>query len=207
MTTSSGEAVHTVTYFEVAPATAAEVAQELKGWIATAAKAGGISGIEAFQRSGPGHHFALVAGWASRKHYDGARDGAAGTALREKIGPHLICGIDTRIHNALIGGGDGRRGSASVIVVTHVDVPPPNKDACISLLETHVKASRCESGCARFDVYQQADRPNHFSVVEGWASEAAYSAHIVTAHTREFRFALTPLSGALYDERLYKAVG
>jgi quinol monooxygenase YgiN len=43
-------------------------------------------------------------------------------------------------------------------------------------------------------------------VVEVWKSKKAFDAHSMTAHVREFRDKLTPMSGALYDERLYKAV-
>lgn len=200
-------AIDTVTYFEVAPAAAADVAQFLKSWIAGARAASGNGGLELYQRNVQSHHFAIVAAWRDRASYDAAREGGGGTTLRGKIAPQLICGIDTRIHNARIGGADAPRGAGKIFAVTHVDVPPPNKDACIALLEKQVKATRTEAGCTRLDVYQQADRTNHFSVVEGWASEAAYGAHIVAPHTREFRIALTPLSGALYDERLYSALG
>jgi hypothetical protein len=34
----------------------------------------------------------------------------------------------------------------------------------------------------------------------------AYEAHAATASTREFRDQLAPMSGALYDERLYETV-
>lgn len=204
--TTDNEPVHTVTYFEIAPAASGDVAQSLRQWAPGARTSEGCSRIDVLQRTGPSHHFALVATWASRKHYEAARDGAGGQGLRAHIGPHLICGIDTRIHNALIGGADAMRGQAALVAVIHIDVPPPNKDACIGLLETHVKASRAEPGCARFEVFQQADRPNHFSAVEGWASQSAYDTHIVSSHTRQFRTQLTPLSGALYDERIYKAI-
>jgi quinol monooxygenase YgiN len=43
-------------------------------------------------------------------------------------------------------------------------------------------------------------------LVEIWKSPAAYETHITAAHTRHFREQLTPMSGALYDERLYKAI-
>ena len=101
------------------------------------------------------------------------------------------------------GGADAARGTSAVLAVTHVDVPPPNKDASIALLEAQVGPSRQEAGCTRFEVFQQADRPNHFTMVEGWSSEAAYEAHILAAHTRQLRHSLTPLAGALYDERLF----
>jgi quinol monooxygenase YgiN len=57
-----------------------------------------------------------------------------------------------------------------------------------------------------FEIFQQTSRPNHFSVVEIWKNQDAYKAHITAAHTRQFREQLTPMSGALYDERLYRAM-
>src|SRR5262249_39603531 len=47
---------------------------------------------------------------------------------------------------------------------------------------------------------------NHFSVVEIWKNQGAYEAHITAAPTKNFRDQLTPMSGALYDERLYKVI-
>jgi quinol monooxygenase YgiN len=52
-------------------------------------------------------------------------------------------------------------------------------------------------------VVQQTNRPNHFTVVEVWRDRAAFDAHGMAAHTRRFREQLAPMSGALYDERLY----
>jgi quinol monooxygenase YgiN len=64
--------------------------------------------------------------------------------------------------------------------------------------------SRKEAGVVRFEVLQQTNRPNHFSVIEIWKDQDAYNRHITAAHTRNFREKLMPMSGALYDERLYK---
>lgn len=207
MTTPGDGAVHTVAYLEVAPTAAGEAGQVLCEWAAATRRRDWLKRVEVMQRTTRTHHFAIVASWVSRAHFEGARDGTQGAALRERLAPVMISGLDTRVHNGLIGGDDVARGSAGLVAVTHVDVPPPNKDACIALLAAQVTASRPEAGCTRFEVLQQADRPNHFSVVELWASQAAYEAHIVAAHTRQFRQQLTPLSGALYDERLFKAIG
>jgi quinol monooxygenase YgiN len=43
-------------------------------------------------------------------------------------------------------------------------------------------------------------------VVEIWKTQKAYDAHITAAHTRRFRDQLTPMSEALYDERLYRVL-
>ena len=94
----------------------------------------------------------------------------------------------------------------SATPVTHVDGPPPSKDKCVDALNELVVASRKESGSARFEVFQQASRLNHFTLVEVWQSETDYLAHLVAAHTKRFREVLTPMSGALYDERRHNAM-
>ena len=96
--------------------------------------------------------------------------------------------------------------AGAVFVVTHVDVPPPKKDDCIAALKTLVADSRKEGGVVRFEVFQQSSRPNHFTVVEIWKDQKAYDDHIVSAQNKKFRDTLTPMTGALYDERLYKAL-
>jgi len=53
-------------------------------------------------------------------------------------------------------------------------------------------------------VLQQANRGNHFAVFEVWASRSALDGHAEAAHTRAFREKLSPMAGALYDERFYK---
>ena len=40
-----------------------------------------------------------------------------------------------------------------------------------------------------------------------WHSQADFDAHTAAAHTRAFREKLSPMAGALYDERFYKALG
>jgi quinol monooxygenase YgiN len=195
-----------VTYLEVAPASASAAAALIQQRLDGSRKDGGNVRAEAFRRSAPSNQFALVGIWGDQASFEASRDSAASKDILAKLNTHLITGMDTRIHNALIGGPETARGQGTVFVVTHIDVPPPNKDACIALVETQVAASRKDPGCVRFEVFQQADRPNHFSVVEAWSDRAAFDAHIVTAHTKDFRMKLTPLSGGLYDERIYEAV-
>ena len=56
------------------------------------------------------------------------------------------------------------------------------------------------------EVVQQTNRPNHFTVVEIWKDAKAVAAHSMAAGTRRFRDALATATGALYDERKYRAV-
>jgi quinol monooxygenase YgiN len=42
--------------------------------------------------------------------------------------------------------------------------------------------------------------------MENWKDQAANDTHELAAHTREFRGVLTPITGALYDQRWYKSM-
>src|SRR6267378_641330 len=64
--------------------------------------------------------------------------------------------------------------------------------------------SRKGDGNLRFEVVQQVNRQNHFTVVEIWKDPKAVEAHSMAAATREFRDKLASMTGALYDERTYK---
>jgi quinol monooxygenase YgiN len=96
--------------------------------------------------------------------------------------------------------------ASAVYVLTHVDVPPPAKDQCIELLKQLTDNSRKDAGVLRFDVLQQDSRPNHFTVVEAWRDRKSHDAHTMAEHTRDYRRKLTPMAGALFDERLYEAI-
>jgi quinol monooxygenase YgiN len=56
----------------------------------------------------------------------------------------------------------------------------------------------------RFDIWQQSNRLNHFTMIEIWKDKAALDAHGVVAGTREFRENVGRMLGALYDDRRYR---
>jgi quinol monooxygenase YgiN len=89
-------------------------------------------------------------------------------------------------------------------LVSHVDVIPPQKDNAIVALKALGEANRAAGGNVRYDVVQQTNRPNHFTVVEIWRARADYEANSMSAHQREFRDKLAQMTGALYDERFYE---
>jgi quinol monooxygenase YgiN len=93
--------------------------------------------------------------------------------------------------------------SAAIYVVTHVDVIPPGKDDCMAALKTMSADTAEDPGNIAYQVLVQDGRSNHFTVLEAWSGKAALDAHAMAAHTRSFREKLSPLAGALYDERLY----
>jgi quinol monooxygenase YgiN len=67
-------------------------------------------------------------------------------------------------------------------------------------------ASRSEPGNVRFDSLTQTNRPNHMTLVEVWKDQKAVTAHSAADHTKRFRDKLGPLTGALFDERFYRAL-
>jgi len=199
-------ALYVVSYVEVAPSASATAAGLLRQLANAARKEDGNMRFEVLERLAPPDQFAIVSVWRDQKAYDAFAGGAHNKEFRDKIKPHLISAIDDRLNGGMETAPAATASTpGAMFVVTHVDVPPPQKDACIALLKDLVGDSRKE-GALRFEVFQQTSRPNHFSVVEIWKDQKAYDAHITAEHTRKFRERLTPMSGALYDERLYKSL-
>jgi quinol monooxygenase YgiN len=201
-------AVYVVSYIDVAPAARGMATSLLRQLASASRKDEGNMRFDILQRTAPSNQFAIVAIWKDQRAYDAHLAASHTKEFREKIKPHLISAIDDRVHTGMeiAATPAGKNGRGAIVVVTHVDVPPPKKDECIAALKTLVADSRKDPGSVRFDVFQQGNRPNHFSVVEIWKSQSAYEAHITAISTKKFRDQLTPMSGALYDERLYKAI-
>src|SRR5262249_48074295 len=93
-----------------------------------------------------------------------------------------------------------------IFVATHVDVIPPRKDDGVAALKRLGEDSRRGGDNMRFEVVQQVNRPNHFTVIEIWKDAKAVEAHSMAAPTREFRDKLATMTGALYDQRMYRAI-
>ena len=204
---SQDATVYVVSYIDVTPAARGTVAGMLRQLATASRKDEGNTRFEILQRTAPSNQFTIVSIWKDQKAYDAHVAAAHTRDFRENIKPHLISAIDDRVHNGMeIAGAAANAPRGAIYVVTHVDVPPPRKDECIAALKTLVADSRKEGGGVRFEVFQQGNRPNHFSVVETWKNQKAYDDHITAPHTRKFRDQLTPMSGALYDERTYKAL-
>ena len=127
--------------------------------------------------------------------------------MREAIASIRNAPTDERVHTALsvasVGPAPAR---GAIYVVTHVDVIPPRKDDGVAAVKQLAEESRRHDGNLRFEVGQQINRPNHFTVVEIWKDVSVLEAHSMAPATRRFRDALAPATGALYDERKYRAM-
>ncbi len=95
---------------------------------------------------------------------------------------------------------------AAIHVVAHVDVIPPGKNEALAALKAMSIDTPSDPGNIAYQVLVQANRSNHFTILEVWRSQAALDAHAMTEHARSFRQKLMPFAGAIFDDRFYKAV-
>jgi len=201
----TGSAVYIVAYGEAAAPDAAKVAADVKQLAAASRKEAGNLAYDAFQEIGRPSRFAVFNGWHDKAAFEAHRTGAA--KFRDKIQLMLVGPIEIRAHSGFsIAAASAQGGRDAVYVLTHVDVFPAGKDQAASLVTQLAETNRKLPGNLLFDVLQVDGHPNHFTVVQGWESRKAFDDSLMAASTREFRQKLTPLEGALYDERLYHAL-
>lgn len=199
--------VYAVTYFDVAPAAAAQAAALARQHAEASRKEAGNVAFEMFAETGRPNRLAILEAWRDKPAYEAHVAASSTAAFRDKLQPLLISGTGARVLSGFsVAPPTAQPGPEAVFVLTHVDVPPPQKDQAIELQKTLATAARKDDGNLWFDVLQQNDRPNHFTLFEAWRDRKAFDTSIAAAHSKEFRQKLNPLEGALYDERLYQPV-
>jgi quinol monooxygenase YgiN len=198
--------IHVATYVEVAAASPKNAIKLLKQYRDASRGESGNTRTEIAQEIGRPNRFVVLEIWKDQAALDAHGKSAGTTAFRDQFKAIANAPYDERVHNAFNVGPNDAVGKRAIVVVSHVDVPPPKKDDVIAALNPLADASRKGSGNARFEVVQQTSRPNHFTVVEAWTDQKAYDAARSNGAQREFRGKLGPMLGALYDERLYRPV-
>lgn len=192
-----------VTYIETLAAVADDARRILEDYARERASARGLVAIDLLQRPTDTGQFVLVETGSLAAVGDAAsiaaRDGA--------LAPLLLAPSDVRSHAGLaIAPLASGTPAAALWVVTHVDVVPANKETGVARVLRHAETSRRSPGCLRFEAWQQVDRPNHMTLVEVWRNAASHDDHRTADDTRGYRDLLAALSGALYDERIYRRI-
>jgi quinol monooxygenase YgiN len=204
--TQDANSTYVVSYFEVAPSSQGKTLGLLRSFETASRKEPGNLRFEALQGIHRANHFLILEVWKDQKAQD-AHAAAAGTKdFRDKLTPLLITAYDERPHGGLAVGASGKIGASAVFAVTHVDLTSAKKDDGIAMSKALADQSRKDSGNLRYDVLQQGNRPNHLTLVEIWSGDKALEGHDTSAHTKKYRNDLTPMSGSLYDQRLYKTL-
>jgi quinol monooxygenase YgiN len=198
------ESPYAVTYIEVEPAQA-DASRRLLARYQEALRDKGALEFAVFEQMGRPNHFAIVERWPSAKAREDNAASAPGQAFRSALMPLLIAPYDERPHFALGPPSSGTTPAtlAGVFVITHVDIVPPKRDDGVAAVRTLAERSAGKAGNVRFDALVQASRLNHLTLVEAWTDAPAREAHSAAIPTKSFRSTLGPMSGALYDERLY----
>jgi len=195
---------YTVTYVEVGPVLAKVGASALKTYREGARKDTGAVSLEVLQRIDRPNQFVVLGSWTNQLAFDAHAAGDHVKKLNEKLATTLAAPNDTRQHNGLAVAPAKSGGKDPIYAVTHVDVIPPQKDNGVAAVKQLAEDSRKHANNLSFDVWQQTNRPNHFTVVESWGNRGSFDLHEMQKETREFRTKLGSMTGALYDERLYK---
>ena len=198
-------AFYTVTYVEASPKDTRQATALLKSYVAAGKKDDGNVSFEVVKGIHRPTWFVIVGAWKDQKAFENHVAAAHSKDMNEKIKTHVAAPNDTRQHTALSFAA-AQSGKAGVCAVTHVDVIPPQRENGTAAVKQLAEDSRKHAGNIRFDVFVQTNRPNHFTVVECWKDRKAFDAHVAAKETKAFRDKLVSMTGALYDERLYKAV-
>ena len=198
--------VYVATYVDVLARASNDAVALLKHYRDAARKDEGNLRAEIVQEMNRPNRFAILTIWADTKAFEAHGKAAHSAQFRDKLKAMHAAPYDERVNTGMFVGARTAAGAGAVFVVTHVDVPPPLKDTLVPMLKQLSEDSRKDMGNQRFEVQQQNSRPNHFTVVEVWADQKAYENHAAAAHARQFREKFGPMTGALYDDRLYKAI-
>jgi quinol monooxygenase YgiN len=193
-----------ITYIEVAAGSEAKALAALKALKAASTKDNGYQSMIVLQRNGQPNHFALIEHWKDNATREAHTKQPHVTTARDALKALEIAPYDERPHRELATGQNNPGGT--VYAVTHVDFVPTFRQQGEEMLQNFAFEGRRMDGNARFDVFTQARRPNHMTIVAVWNNLEGWKRHTAAAPTKEFRQELLPKSGSLYDERLYRAV-
>jgi quinol monooxygenase YgiN len=205
---AEGDAVFMTTYVEALPFDALSAqsgaALALERYRDASRKEAGNLRFDALIELGRPNRFVILEAWRDAAGFDAHDKSDSTVKYRQAMDAMLSAPQDVRTTTALFtdpAPHESRPGA--IYVVTHIDVTGDHKDDCVTLLRSMRDDTIKEAGNLRYDVFQQKNRPNHFTVVEAWANRKVEADHEAASHTRAFRGQLLPMAGALYDERIY----
>jgi quinol monooxygenase YgiN len=102
--------------------------------------------------------------------------------------------------------GPDTAGDPARYVVAYVEVAPASRGALVTALKQYRDRSRMEAGFGAIDLFEQAGRPGHVSIVETWKDQASVDGHAMSAAAVAFKAALQSMRISAYDERPYKTL-
>jgi quinol monooxygenase YgiN len=166
----------------------------------------GVIRFDVLQQVDRHNLFALFEIWSSAQTFAAFESSPATQDILTRLAPLLDAPLDERDGNLLEGAVNSRSDHAEsrqIFVITHVDVDPQFVDQALPVLDTFVSDSASDTSVQTFALLSQSPTPNHFQLIEIFANQKVFDAHISTQHAVDFRNDVQPFIGAPYDERLY----
>jgi quinol monooxygenase YgiN len=195
---------YVVIYVELKPADTKAGGRLLDDLAAQALASTGVIRFDVLQQVDRSNFFALFEIWSSAQTFAAFQSSSATQAILTQLAPLLGAPLDERDGNLLAGTVDPRDAKSRIFVITHVDIDPQFVDQARPLLDTFVSDSASDPGVQTFALLSQTPTTNHFQLVEAFAKQKAFDAHVSAQHTLDFRNGIQPFIGAPYDERLYQ---
>jgi quinol monooxygenase YgiN len=199
-------AIYIVGYIEVARSARGETLHLLRAHRDASRKEDGNLAFGILQRVERSQQFAVLEIWKDAKAQASHAAAAETKAFRDKLKPLLAAPYDERSHTGFVAGRPELPGARALYVLTHVDLNSAKKDIGLGYLKQLSADSAKDAGVRHYDVLQQTNRTNHVTLFEAWRGKAALEKHETADHTRKFREELIPMSGSLYDQRLYRLI-
>jgi quinol monooxygenase YgiN len=203
---TSNAAFYVATYIDVQTNSTSQGVALIRQYREASRAEGGNLRVDAVQEISRPNRFVIIEAWKDQQSFEAHEKAEPTSQFRARLKAIHNSPYDQRVHLGFtVGPAAPASGRDTVSAVTHVDVPPPRREETEVLLKRLAEESRKDDGNVRYDVFQQTPaRTNHFTVFAAWKDAKAFDSHEMKPHTRQFREALGPMLGALYDERLYK---
>jgi quinol monooxygenase YgiN len=202
---AEGGPVYLVTYVSVMPNAVPSGATLLEQYRDSSRKEAGNQRLDVLRETARPNRFAILEVWKDQAALDGHDKAASTLQFRDALEKFQDAPPDERVNSGIDGsppkGGDR---AGSIYVLTHVDVFPQYEKDCLALLKAMSIDTSKDDGNLGYEVLQQANHSNHFTVVGAWATRTALDTHLIAAHTRAFRDRLSPMEGSPYDARFYE---
>jgi len=201
-------AIYVTTFYEVTPGATAQSVAMLKEYRDATRKEPGMMVANVYQEAGTPSRFVTNEVWRDMGTYTAHSKAIAQAQLNQKMLPIQYGPPDARTHIAhYIAPGGGAPTANSIIIMSHLDVTPNVLPKLIELMKPLGEGTVKDPGMLTYEIVRQAPGTgNHFRLYEVWASERAWDAHNLAAHTQGFRNDLAPLLGTPYDQRKYSLV-
>lgn len=202
---AQGSPIYIVSYVEVEPDAVAAGAALLQRYCNASRKEDGNMRFDVLHEMARPSRFAILELWNDKSALDTHAKAASTLQFHKQLESIQSAPYDERVLHALYSGAvKNERRAGAIYVLTHVDVMPQYEEDTLALLKAMRIDTARDTGNISFDVLQQDNRANHFSVVEEWTDKGSLDTHAKAPHTRAFRKRLLPMEGALYDERFYE---